>query len=291
MAAQLFDDYLVLDWSAAARPRLGRDSIWLYSLSRSSSSCENLRTRKDAVGRLQELLAVRLQRNRRVLVGCDFAFGYPVGFAERLRLHGVPWRATWKMFRDAIEDAPNNGNNRFSVAAALNRRISGGRGPFWGCPARVESPALGPRRLDAADAGLESLRLCDKRAHGAQSPFKLYTAGSVGSQSLLGIARLAALRFNSPLGEHCRIWPFETGWNRPPDIPVVFAEVFPSLTPFRRQSGEVRDAAQVRTTAHWLLRQDHGGSFGDLLRGPGNDVSAAKRRAALREEGWILGVS
>ena len=291
MAARLFDDYLVLDWSAAARPRLGRDSIWLYSLSRSSSSCENLPTRKDAVGRLQELLAVRLQRNRRVLVGCDFAFGYPAGFAERLRLHGVPWRATWRMFRDAIEDAPNNGNNRFSVAAALNRRISGGRGPFWGCPARVESPDLGPRRIDADDAGLDSLRLCDNRAHGAQSPFKLYTAGSVGSQSLLGIARLASLRFNSPLGEHCRIWPFETGWNSFPNVPVVFAEVFPSLTPFRLRPGEVRDAAQVRATAHWLLRQDDGGSLGDLLRGPGNNLSASERRAALREEGWILGVS
>ena len=70
-----------------------------------------------------------------MLVGFDFPLGYPAGFAARLGLSGPPWRAVWDEIAGLITDDERNRNNRFDVADALNRRVSGGGFPFWGCPA------------------------------------------------------------------------------------------------------------------------------------------------------------
>jgi len=282
-----FDAYLVVDWSAAARPKTGSDSIWIHAVGAGSPASFNPPTRAEAMAHIEARLDPLVERGLRVFVGFDFAFGYPSGLASALSLKGDPWRATWKLLAQEIEDDDHNRNNRFAVAGELNRRISGGRGPFWGCPASAESPTLGSRRLDADQAGLAALRECDRRSPvPPQSALKLFTAGSVGSQSLTGIARLAHLRFKSPIGRHCRVWPFETGWAPPTEAPVVLAEVFPSLLEVRPRDGEVRDAAQVRTLAQWLQARDRAGELAELFRGPGVAMDAAER-----EEGWILGVS
>lgn len=285
--SRTFDAFLIIDWSAAVRPKTGADSIWLHALGAGTPASINLPTRAEAMARLESRLERLAGRGQRILVGFDFAFGYPAGFAHALGLKGEPWRATWQLLAREIEDDARNQNNRFAVAADLNRRVTGGRGPFWGCPPAAASPFLGPRQVDADGAGLEALRECDRRSPvRAQSPFKLYTTGAVGSQSLTGIARLARLRFQSKIGKQCRVWPFETGWQAPADAPVVFVEAFPSLLPVSPRNGEVRDEAQVRTLAYWLRAQDRAGELTALFRGPG-----AAHKTAQREEGWILGVS
>ena len=36
-----------------------------------------------------------MARGKRVLIGFDFPFGYPAGFAARLGLSGPPWQGVW----------------------------------------------------------------------------------------------------------------------------------------------------------------------------------------------------
>ena len=90
-----FNAYVMVDWSAASTPRLGRDSIWIATAERSSArragkaarrtALVNLRTRAEAAGWLEARLAA-LANKGRVLAGFDFPFGYPAGTAARLGL-------------------------------------------------------------------------------------------------------------------------------------------------------------------------------------------------------------
>ena len=142
-----------------------------------------------------ELLAEAVRRGDRVLAGFDFPFGYPAGFAARLGLAGAPpWRATWDEIASLIEDDERNRNNRFEVGASLNERVSGGRFPFWGCPAGAAGRFLGPTHHRGHDAeGLAEKRLIDTWMVGAQPCWKLAYTGSVGSQVLTGIPVVRAL--------------------------------------------------------------------------------------------------
>ena len=140
----LFDAYLMVDWSAASVPAVGRDSIWLCLAGRSRDglrleALENLPTRAAARRRIGELCLAARERGRRLLAGFDFPFGYPAGTAAALGLSGTPWRATWNEIGRLLKDDETNRNNRFEVGAALNRRL--GRDLFWGSPNGRPFPA------------------------------------------------------------------------------------------------------------------------------------------------------
>ena len=80
-----------------------------------------------------------------------------------------------------------------------------------------------------------------------QPIWKLYGNGSVGSQALLGIPYLTALRNDPVLASVSRGWPFETGLGALPGRPkrdclIVHAEIYPSLVPNQTTEGEVKDA-------------------------------------------------
>ena len=162
-----------------------------------------------------------------MLAGFDFPFGYPRGLAEALtgRADGL---ALWALLAAQVRDAPDNANNRFAVAAALNARLGGG--PFWGRPSGMPLPDLPERRR--AHAFPEG-RLVEQRVRSAHSPWKLYTAGSVGGQMLTGLPALERLR-RDPRLAGIAVWPFETGLTLP-EAPIVLAEVYPSL--LARRSG------------------------------------------------------
>ena len=69
---------------------------------------------------LREILTDRFER---VLVGCDFSFGYPAGLADVIADNpDASWRDVWSWVGAHILDEPNNRNNRFDVAAELNDR-------------------------------------------------------------------------------------------------------------------------------------------------------------------------
>src|SRR5437899_6105934 len=118
----MFDTFVMVDWSAATVPRTGRDSIWICWHARDGERLENPASRHAAKTLLADWLAAALARRERVLLGFDFPFGYPVGFAARLGLSGPPWRAVWDEIARHLEDSEANRNNRFRIAAEFNRR-------------------------------------------------------------------------------------------------------------------------------------------------------------------------
>src|SRR5260221_1680138 len=142
----LFDRYLMVDWSGASTPTRGADSIWSCLLEpRRKPRLENHPTRHDATETIRTLLRDSVAAGKRVLAGFDFSFAYPAGFAKRLGLTGAPWRAVWELLAREIADGPDNRNNRFAVAASLNRRLGGEAFPFWGCPERHVCATLAMR--------------------------------------------------------------------------------------------------------------------------------------------------
>jgi precorrin-8X/cobalt-precorrin-8 methylmutase len=297
-AAPLFDGYLMVDWSAAATPRRGKDSIWLCHLARENGRLrqlciENPATRLAARDRLLALLTAELGARRSTLVGFDFPFGYPRGFAARLGLAGPAWRATWDLLAELLVEGAENANNRFAVAAQLNERACGRAAPFWGCPRGAEGSFLRGTHHRAHDAiGLAERRLADGRLTGPQPVWKLAGTGSAGSQALTGIPILRWLRDHPALAKAARVWPFETGLTAPPRDGkkgrIIFAEIYPSLIPAPRRNGEVKDRAQVRAIAGHFAALDAAGRLAPLFAG--DPTLTAEERAAIEaEESWTLG--
>jgi precorrin-8X/cobalt-precorrin-8 methylmutase len=292
----LFDSYVMVDWSAAGTRARGENSIWICYGRRDNAALvtENVPTRHQARERLHAFFVAESAAGRAVLAGFDFAFGYPSGFAARLALSGAAWRAIWDLLTAEIQDAPDNKNNRFEVASRLNHRISGGHGPFWGCPASEIWPNLGSRHHRRHEAlELPERRIADTWIKGPQPVWKLAYAGAVGSQSLMGIPVLHWLRHHPDLARAVTVWPFETGLRglSPGDTEgrIVLAEIYPSLVDVHPKDGEVRDECQVRAMVEHFAARDRAGALGALFAGD-PALDATQRRAIEAEESWILGV-
>lgn len=287
----MFDTFAMVDWSAATVPRTGRDSIWICWNARDGERLENPPTRYAAKALLGDWLAAALARGERVLIGFDFPFGYPWGFAARLGVSGVPWRAVWDEIATLLEDDANNVNNRFDVAEALNRRVSGGPFPFWGCPAASPRANLGSKHHRGHERdGLAERRLVDLHIPSAQPCWKLLGAGSVGGQALTGIPVVRALRDDPRWRERALVWPFETGLRAPANGSVVIAEVYPSLWAVSPAAGEPKDAAQVRAVARFFAERDRTGELSAFFAGD-PDLTPDQRHRVETEEAWTLGVT
>ncbi len=287
----MFDAFVMVDWSAATVPRTGRDSIWICWHAREGERLENPPTRHAAKSILADWLEAAVERGERVLIGFDFPFGYPSGFAARLGLSGPPWRAVWDEIAGLLHDSEENGNNRFTVAAEFNRRASNGCFPFWGRPPGFDTPFLGPKHHRAHESGgLAERRLVDLHIPSAQPCWKLLGAGSVGGQALTGIPVVRALRDDPRWIDHVRIWPFETGLQAPEQGAVVIAEVYPSLWAVSPADGEPKDAAQVRSVARFFAESDHAGKLAALFAGDPS-LTPEQRFRVETEEAWTLGVT
>jgi precorrin-8X/cobalt-precorrin-8 methylmutase len=287
----MFDTFVMVDWSAANQPRQGRDSIWICWHAPDGNRLENPRTRYEAKALLADLLAPAVARGERVLIGFDFPFGYPAGFASKLGLTGRPWRAVWDEVARLVSDDEHNSNNRFDVAAMINERISGEKFPFWGCPAQPVRNYLGPKHHRGHERnGLAERRLIDEYMTGAQPCWKLLGAGSVGGQVLTGIPVVRALRDDPRWRRQARVWPFETGLCTPTDAQVVFAEVYPSLWKVSPVGGEPKDKAQVRAVAGYFAERGQEGDLARLFAGD-PELTSAQRRQVEAEEAWTLGVT
>ena len=290
----MFDRIVVVDWSAANHRKLGRDSIWVCQHGREPA---NLATRAAAKAWLGALLDEATRAGERTLLGFDFPFGYPSGFARRLGLTGAkPWRALWNEIDRLISDDDDNRNNRFCVGAEFNRRVSGGPFPFWGCPAAQAGEFLGCRHHNGhtIDEPLRERRVIDEWMIGAQPCWKLAYTGSVGSQALTGIPVVRSLRDDARWQDQARVWPFETGLREPAsEARIVFAEIWPSWWRDWRAAlrpGEVNDQAQVRYVAGLLAGRAADGALAAMFAGdPG--LTPEQRRVVEDEEAWTLGVT
>jgi hypothetical protein len=283
----VFDTYVVVDWSAAAVPKTGPDSIWAARLADGELALENPPTRREAEALLGEWLGADLARGRRILAGFDFPFFYPRGFASRLALDGTPWRAVWDLIDGLIDDDDRNANNRFRAAAALNRRISGSAFPFWACPRGEVCDTLEMKHHRRHDTdGLPEKRLVEDRVRGPQPTWKLAGTGAAGGQALTGIPVVRRLR--DRFADAALVWPCETGLRAPTlGSCVVLAEVYPSLVV--PDPAPVKDAGQVSALARHFAELDRDGTLGPLFAAD-PDLTPEQRIIVEREEGWVLGV-
>lgn len=278
-------------------PKVGRDSIWVAVLDSGDTELHNPSTRHAA----DHLVTALLERydDRRVLLGVDAGLGYPRGFATAAGLAGSPaWWAVWRHLADTIDDRPDNTNNRFAVASAMNARTGDGSGPFWGTTsaqhvtptmARTKAPGFPTRSTPPLDEFRHTEQVLRALGRRPASMWQLAGAGSVGSQSLTAIPLLHRLRRDA--APRVRVWPFDTGLDPDPTggegTAVVVAEVWPSAVDVDPTVHPVRDAAQVTALAHRLAVLDADGRLGPLFAPA---VPVDRREAVLADEGWVLGV-
>ena len=304
--ARLFNAYVMVDWSAAQAPKTGKDSIWIGVSKRDirfrpTFEAHNPATRQAAEALLREVMADLRRRQDRALVGFDFPLGYPRGTAAALKLKTDeatgPQAAMWRYLASHVVDKADNTNNRFSIAARMNRLITDEARPFWGAPARDAQRWLSATKPAAVEGDLPALRFTEERTQGrgkagAKSVWQLMGAGSVGGQALMGVP--AAARLAQALDGRAVVWPFETGWRAPSPAELdgkeaLLVEIYPALTPARPEPGEVLDRAQVRTLCEHFADLDSSGKLAAALSAP-KDADPALVEAVEREEGWILGV-
>lgn len=281
-----FDFLAVIDFSAASAPGPARPSenqIWAaFEMGGERSGPTYFRTRFALLEALEHFLR---PYDGSALLAWDFAFGYPAGSG----LGGG--RGVARRLHDLIEDGDDNRNNRFDVAEALNDRLGAAPGPFWACPPQRVSDRLAMTKAKPWPFGFDELRTAERVAHedgfqGVQSVWKLYTPGSVGSQTLMGLATTERLNRRFP-DRSVRYWPLDTGWDRALDG-IVHVECWPGLFAFDHVDHPIRDARQVSATLDVIVAANREGGLSDLLGAP--DLPSEPLAAVEREEGWILGL-
>lgn len=294
-----FDAYVMVDWSSSSTPVTGNDSIWIAWGAWSgrvftAGSPRNVPTRMEAIEILRTQIVRWRDEGKRVLVGFDFAFGYPAGFAAALGLPtaGGAWKALHEYFELHVMDSARNSHNRDAFADECNRKV-GAPGPFWGCTARAATASLTQQRVGVFSFphhGLEEWRATDaaaRRRLTTQSVWKLNCGVSVGGQTILGIKHLQSLA--SSLNGHR--WPFD-GWTTPKEPAVWFAEIFPSLVLYPEWTNEYttrRDRTQVQSCLRRAAERDAAGVLRADFAVPAT-LDAATLFRVESEEGWILWV-
>jgi hypothetical protein len=275
MGVRPFDSVVMVDWSARSAPsprRPTKDAIFIGIAEGAAVTVRYARTRHAAMAYLTERLDALRERGQRVLVGFDFPFGYPRGFARAVTGRDEAF-AVWEWLAAAITDDDRNGNNRWEVARRLNALFPG-VGPFWGCPAAVASADLPAKGRLRRGHGMAERRAVERLLPRAQPCWKLFTTGSVGSQVLMGLPHLQELR--QRYGADLSVSPFE-----PVDTPIVLAEIYPGLLDAAIKAevrqDEILDAVQVRLVAK-------------AFAGLAPEDLAAMLQEGDAEEGWILGL-
>lgn len=270
-----FDTIAIVDWSAGKRApaRPTKDAIWIGVVrERAEQEPVYCRSRIEAERWLAGFLDAEAEAGRRVLIGFDFPFGYPRGFARHVTGSDDPL-VFWDWLEARITDSEAGENNRFDVASEINRLFDG-PGPFWGKPSEQGWPDVPYRKAGIVYGICAERRACDLAAKASSSCFQLFFNPTVGSQALMGLPLLARLRRRAGVA----VWPFED-WS---EAQVVLAEIWPGLIdPAVKvvQGNEIRDAAQVRLLARALA-----GLGAERLMALLTDLGPE-----AKEEAWILG--
>ena len=268
-----FDSFAMVDWSGGndTGPRPRKDAIWMGVVRDGREEPPvYLRNRAVAEETITSLIHEELDAGRRLCIGFDFPFGYPTGFAKALTGSADPF-TLWEWLDARVEDSPK-ANNRFDLAAEINRRFPG-TGPFWFNGLTRDIADL-PRKDTRQGHGMADRRRVEELTKGAFTCWQLGGAGAVGGQVLTGLPVLTRLRRR--FAGQVAVWPFE-----PLDTPIAFVEIWPGLinSAVKRAEaqGGIRDAHQVALLARALSRL------------PERDLDAMLCVDAP-EEGWIMGL-
>ena len=187
----MFDRIVIVDWRASATPQAGADSIWIGVLKRDirfrpSFESWNPPTRAEAEAKLRDVMADLRRRNERALIGFDFNLGYPRGLGAALQLKDPSWAGVWAFLAANVVDKKDNTNNRFAVAAKMNRLMTDQPWPFWGCPPKDAQRWLTPTKPpETAPDGLPVYRHAETATH---------TAGKALAKPALRLPEIAKLR-------------------------------------------------------------------------------------------------
>ena len=295
--------------SAPASLKPSKDAIWVGELTTSFNDLnENyFRCRQDCIQFIVNRLSYHLGRKHRVLLGFDFAYGYPKGLASVIYLpvdNKNAWWNIWTELATRIQDDDDNTNNRFTIASELNCIAGfGNGGPFWGAPVGQATNHLCPNSpgfpfKTKNGVIIDRLRLTEIRLRQVQETWKLYGAGSVGSQTLVGIPYLHKLRRHHDFAERSAVWPFETNFTPSPTPQkgpyVVHAEIWPGVVKdavariIETQDTAIQDQIQVRTMCKWAADLDLKNDLGRLFNTP-NGLDKSQVQTCIEHEGWILG--
>jgi hypothetical protein len=190
-----------IDWSGDRQN--GRRKIWHAEVCRGELvRLENGRSRDE----IAHLLIEEAMKDRRFIVGLDFAFSFPLWFCEKLGA-----KTAFDVWAHAARDGEQWLHSCFT--------------PFWGRPGTT-CPTDGERFR-------KTERGCASNGSGAKpkSVFQIGGAGAVGTGSIRGMPILKTLREAG-----FSIWPFD-----PPDWPKV-VEIYPrALTgPVNKSSDDAR---------------------------------------------------
>ena len=300
--ARLFDAYVIADWTAAEGKKLGENSVWIGVAKRDVrfrlyTETHTVATRAGGEALLKTILADHRKRGDRVFVGFDFSLGYPVGTAARLGLTETPpWTAMWKFIASNVVDKDDNTNNRYQVAAKMNRLMTDEAWPLWGAPAKQAQRWLTTTKPPQGTGDIPEYRATENAVRKGKlqpkSNWQMHGAGAVGGQTLVGIPMVR--RLLESLGASGAVWPLGTGWRAldaadVEPLSVLVAEVWPSMWPTTAAEGEFKDQAQVRTTAEHFALMDERGELSTAF-GPKKGTDEALIAQVEGEEGWILGV-
>lgn len=267
-----WDTYIMIDWSGGndrgATPK--KDAIWAgVQTGEISEDPRYFRNRQALTDWLKTRLGAELDAMRKVMVGFDFPFGYPAGLGRHLTGTDDPL-ALWQWFADRVEDTPDS-NNRFDVAAEINASLPG-IGPFWGNGLARDIPHLPRKGLARTTSPFPEKRAVEQTpaAKGSFTCWQLSGAGAVGSQVIMGLPVLHDLR--RTFADHISVWPFE-----PLTGPIALVEIWPTLFAGPAPDGMIKDAHQVKATAHAIAQRGLTPDHRDL-------------RVTAPIEGWILGI-
>ncbi|MDA1258712.1 MAG: hypothetical protein O3C10_12875 [Chloroflexi bacterium] len=312
-STRLFDEYVMVDWSATnglSPPRPSADAVWVGEGGADDRPpvARYFRSRMAGITHVRKRLLRWTAQGKRVLVGFDLPYGYPTGFARWMdgSADKPAWRRTWDAISRRYSDNDRNLNNRFSLASELNALCGADSyGPFWCAPASQVTSTLPPKMkgylefpFQMPDGSLlKDLRVCDTRFRAAglniHTVWHLLGTGSVGGQGLAGIPHVASLRDDALLEAHSKVWPFETGFTPTPTPSggpaIVHAEIWPRVAELLiNPRVRIRDRAQVISVVEWARRLDTEGRLGSYFDAPA-DLPVTDAAIAVEEEGWILG--
>ncbi|MGD8258580.1 MAG: hypothetical protein PVH56_13500 [Desulfobacterales bacterium] len=145
---------------------------------------------------------------------------------------------------------------------------------------------------------LERPRITESRLRQVQETWKLFGAGSVGDQTLVGIPYLHQLRRHVDFADRSAVWPFETNFTSKPTLKmgpyVVHVEIWPGLVKnavaliTEVEKTAIRDQIQVRALCQWAADLDLKIELGRLFNTP-NGLDKNQIQVCIQHEGWILG--
>lgn len=295
---RLFDSYFVVTWSAASKPNTGNDSVWIAAQTpdarmKLQNMSVNPDTRAKAAEQLIAAIGRLLKRGDRVFLGLGFPLGFPEGTASALGLKAADtpdWKLLQNFVAKEIKDKPDNTNNRFALAARMNRLMTDGPFPFWGCQKKDELTTLPVKKSrEHVPEDLPEFRVTETvKPASSSSVWKLSYGSATGGLALTGLPLLAKLR--EAFGESMAIWPFETGFTDLSDLDaqLIIAEVSPESVAKTVPSGNHKTQKVTESLAESIAERDSKGLLMQDFDQPERVLGPDILEKAL-QEGWILG--